>query len=97
MSGCTWSANRLPHTAHGDCPGLLAELAEGLQRLMDAQFLPRSDEDGRRERVAKALFDHLVGKSRGFSGYEWPAPEQHLPWWYAAADAAIAAYEGGES
>ena len=49
---------------------------------------PSAENDAHRERVAEALFDHIVG-----NGYTWPAPEQHLPWWYAAADAVIAAYE----
>lgn len=37
---CAWSANRLPHTAHGRCAGFLPHLAEDLQRLMDRQARP---------------------------------------------------------
>lgn len=47
--------------------------------------------DARRDRVAEALFNHLVNGTRGWERATWPAPEQHLPWWYAVADAAIAA------
>jgi hypothetical protein len=39
MTSCAWAANRLPHTAHGDCEGFLPHLAEGLQRVMDRQAM----------------------------------------------------------
>jgi hypothetical protein len=41
-----------------------------------------------RERVAKALYDYLLGKHKP---REWPAPEQHMPWWLGLADTAILA------
>lgn len=52
-----------------------------------------AENDARREAVAEALFNHLVNRTPGWSRSTWPAPDHHLPWWYAAADAAIAAYE----
>lgn len=42
------------------------------------------------EAAAEGLFGHFNAKH----GYQWPAPEQHLPWWRDAARAALAAAVG---
>ena len=44
------------------------------------------------EAGARALFEHFHQDRRKYGGvYEWPAPEQHLPWWRDAARAVLAA------
>lgn len=44
------------------------------------------------EAGARALFQHFHGPGgRPYSRYEWPPPEQHLPWWREAARAVLAA------
>lgn len=42
------------------------------------------------EKGAEALFYHFHGRDGLLkTRYTWPAPEQHLPWWRAAAAAVI--------
>jgi hypothetical protein len=49
-----------------------------------------ADYDALVEKGAEALFYHFHGRDGLLkTGYTWPAPEQHLPWWRAAAAAVI--------
>ena len=45
--------------------------------------------DAQVEAGAEALFRHFNDER----GYKWPAPEQHLPWWRAAARAVLEAVD----